>query len=779
MNVRERWVLRGDVEILPVAELAAELRDRLDADATDFTVSRPSSRSPAKLVEARAADLLRRFREPRTPAEVIVAFSRENGIEPQEILEDTYLLLRRFASQRFLLPADAAARADEAALAPGEQILGLTVLRDVHRTDDTEIYLVRTSADGFAALKLEKNRGADSAGALEREAAVLRRLGGKGSPRLLGQGTVDGRRYLLSSWVSGVDAATAAAEWRVSPGAAVRTRQLELCHRIATAYADLHRRDVVHGDVHPRNVFVDDLGGVTLLDFDLARLLDDETEDKPPRGGVPFYYEPEHARALLDGEPPGPATPAGEQYALATLLYFLVTGTTYLDFHLERRKTLRQILTEDPVPFARRRLEEPRLEAVLRRALAKAPEERFASLDELCSALAETLPRNAPRERSPALFLPSADRLTAVLERFLETSRDEAEGAEPELDTRMDASVGRGAAGVAYALLRIACQRDDPLLLARADRWAHRAAAAEADAASFLYGASGIFVVQAMIAHATGEPTAQAETIGRFVEASGHPPPDESLALGTAGTLLAAALLLPTLSPTVRQSPSPLRRLGVRALDRLSSYMAGQAPLSEASFDLLGMAHGWAGLLYAVLQWCQATGDAPPSAVTVRLAEMAELAEPAGRGLRWRRRLDPTEDHAPRSSAGWCAGSAGYVLLWTLAARTCAEPSYLKLAAGAAADAWDSPEAISDLCCGLAGRAYGLLHLYRQTGERLWLERARLLGNRAAERRLFPLDEPHSLFKGATSLALLAADFTRPEEALFPFCESVGLAPVC
>ena len=70
----------------------------------------------------------------------------------------------------------------------------------------------------------------------------------------------------------------------------------------------------------------------------------------------------------------------------------------------------------------------------------------------------------------------------------------------------------------------------------------------------------------------------------------------------------------------------------------------------------------------------------------------------------------------------------GYVFLWTLAHRLLGRPEHLDLAVGAAFEACDSPEGAGTLCCGLAGRGYAALNLYRHTGDAVWLDRARDLG---------------------------------------------------
>jgi serine/threonine-protein kinase len=186
------------------------------------------------------------------------------------------------------------------------------------------------------------------------------------------------------------------------------------------------------------------------------------------------------------------------------------------------------------------------------------------------------------------------------------------------------------------------------------------------------------------------------------------------------------------------------------------------------------MAHGWAGLLYAALRWCTATGTPVPAQIRERLDQLGALSEYTGRGAQWPWELTPSDSgYMP----GWCNGSAGYVFLWTLAARTFDDPSYQVLADKAAWNCWEDPDQAANLCCGLAGRSYALLHHYRQTRVSAWLERARsLAGPAAISIRDLPTDEnadyANSLYKGDVGVAVLLADLATPDAAVMPFFES-------
>ncbi len=83
---------------------------------------------------------------------------------------------------------------------------------------------------------------------------------------------------------------------------------------------------------------------------------------------------------------------------------------------------------------------------------------------------------------------------------------------------------------------------------------------------------------------------------------------------------------------------------------------------------------------------------------------------------------------------------------------------------------------MSNLCCGVAGRGYALLRLYRHTGSPVWLERARRLTLHAVRSLRHTARDPQamSLYKHWLGIALLAADLQRPEQACMPLFESEG-----
>jgi serine/threonine protein kinase len=270
MAITDPLVLPPDVVLVPVAELPEEVRQKLRGDAGDFALTRPLARTPSRLVDADAAALLGEFARPATVVEAVIRFARARGADPETTLEEAYPLLERLLAAGFLVPQGCeGADGIRPALRPGERAGRWEVAEALQVLEDTEIHRARDGST-VAALKVERPGGRPGvAETLAREAAVLAELGGEVAPRLLEAGELDGRRFLAVEWCPGIPADLAADEHRREDGGG-RAALLALCRAVARAYARLHERGIVHGDVHPRNVLVGPAGEVRLIDFGFA-----------------------------------------------------------------------------------------------------------------------------------------------------------------------------------------------------------------------------------------------------------------------------------------------------------------------------------------------------------------------------------------------------------------------------------------------------------------------------------------------------------------------------
>ena len=799
MSITDPWVLPKGIIITPVEELSAKLREQVDASDGDFAISRPQSRTPSRILDPQSAALLKEFETPNTIGQAVAHYSIALNVDPERTLEDALPMLTQLIGWRLLVPPDSEdAEEIQASFQTGATAVNCELLQCLQALEDSEIYQVRRATGEVAALKiLRSGSKPESSRMLAREAAILRHLAGTVSPALLDAGVWEGRPYLLLEWCEGVDAGSAAGHLHQDRSVEAQGKLFGLCCQILQAYSRLHQQGVTHSDIHPRNILVDEANHVKIVDFGLARQENADREfGEPPRGGVGFFFEPEYAAAVSQGHQPPGASRRGEQYALAALLYSLIVGAQYVDFSLTKDEMMRQILEDAPVPLAQRGVAAwPELESVLARALSKDPATRFASLVDFADAL------GAVEVPEGGWFLDASAKDPMALDRVLDRSlaRVGFGGGlvRSGLVTAPKASLTYGAAGIAYALYRIACGRQDAALLSLADVWCSRAISDPENVESFYnpdieitpeivgsispyHTLSGVHAVRALVSHAMCDVATQGAALEGFIAMSQKPCDNLDLALGRSGTLLVTSLLLDTLGEGGLLKPEPLVDFGSRTMDAVWREIDEQPPIREGTaITYLGIAHGWAGMLYAALNWRRASGAELPPHFEERLQELAECAEPAGRGVRWPWVLPEGRQGGPANyMPGWCNGSAGYIFLWTAAHGMFREDAYLRLAERAAWNTWESTDSISNLCCGLAGQAYGLLNFYKHTGETVWLERARELAFRAAawEPGNYTALKlaPESLYKGEVGVAVLASELSAPESACMPFFEPEG-----
>ena len=764
MNITEPFVLKQGVQLIPCAELSDDVREKISFDEGDFTLSHRHGRALAQVIDGETAALLTLFREPRTIVDAVIENSRALDKDPEAWLEELLPHLGTFVQSRVLVPAGSD---EEKEIRPqfesGDSFAGWKIVRCASLIEDSEVYQLRRG-DEVAALKIARTPALQTQ--FDNETALLRLLDGSGiTPRLLDAGVDDGRAYFVIDWIAGVDASVAASQRRND-----RASLIELCASIAAAYAELHARGVLHGDVHPRNVLIG--ANATLIDFGFGRLADQPKH--PGRAGLTYFFEPELFAAQREGRS-APVTAAGEQFAVSALLYFLITGHHYVDFRYDREEMVRQVEHDPPLPFAKRNVAPwPEVEPLLARALEKNPARRFPSMAELSARLHEVRDHTL-RE---SLHAPLSEEAHALLASTLQSLARGGTTFRSSYTEAPTASINYGCAGAAVGLLRVAETRGDAALLALAGVWCSRAAALidtegayynperELDEKTLghvtpYHTESGIHAAAAMIAAAMGNTPAQDRAVRAFLRASRRPCAELDLTLGRSGSLLAASMLLDL------GDLAGLHAFGTETMQSIWQELDARPRIAASpSHTYLGMAHGWCGYLYAALRWCAASGDALPPRLVERLHEFAALKLPKGRGVYW-----PVTVGSPSIMPGWCNGSAGPVFLFTLAHHLLGDPEWLRHAELAAWNNWDEPRNVATLCCGTSGRAYALLTLYKQTGATEWLSRARHLANHAASVAVATTQRTNSLWKGELGTAVLIADLASPENARMPFFE--------
>ena len=228
-------------------------------------------------------------------------------------------------------------------------------------------------------------------------------------------GEVDGRLYLAMRFVEGTDLQ----RLLTTEGRLEDARALAILAQVADALDTAHTRGLVHRDVKPSNILLDEREHPYLADFGLTRRLDDPAS--PGAGlsaGTPAYVAPEQIRGeAVDGR--------ADQYALACMLVECISGAPPF-----RRASdvalLYAHLEEDPAPTGNP------LDPVVARALSKDPAHRFASCGELVLAAREALGIAEERSRTwpLAAAMITAAAVGAALLSFLLIRTDGASGPE-------------------------------------------------------------------------------------------------------------------------------------------------------------------------------------------------------------------------------------------------------------------------------------------------------------------------------------------------------------
>ncbi len=263
----------------------------------------------------------------------------------------------------------------------------------------------------------------------EREAQLLARVHDPGIVQIFDVGHADEGLYYVAELVDGE---SLAARLRRGPIPARQAR--EIAEQLCRALTPAHAQRVVHRDIKPANVLISADGRVKVADFGVARLAEGSTDGGAATiVGTPRYMAPEQAR----GRPTGPAT---DVYAIGIVLYEMLSGQPPFVEKSAVELALRHL--HDPPPRLPR--ETPAaLVAIVGRALAKDPAERYADGAAMADALAAAREPVAAPRRGRTAPVPAPGPLTAG------TTATLAPPAERTAATRAAVPEGTAAEGTA------------------------------------------------------------------------------------------------------------------------------------------------------------------------------------------------------------------------------------------------------------------------------------------------------------------------------------------
>jgi serine/threonine-protein kinase len=284
----------------------------------------------------------------------------------------------------------------------GTTLAGYALRGKVGEGGTATVFRAEHPAHGTVALKVLKDKLQDDPTAVARflrEARYGSRVIHPNIVRTLdyGQAPEGGRHYLAIEWANG-ELLEKHAERR---GPLEPSEVVLVVSQIGEAVAAAHLAGIVHRDLKPENVMYDaEQRHVKLLDFGIAVDTDAPADQRLTRAGFfvgsLMYVAPE----ALSGELVGPAA---DQYSLATIAFFLLTGVLPYPGKTPR-ELFTQLLTQPPTPLnsakAGKRFA-PAVEAVLTRALARQPADRYPSVAAFTEAFAAAVAGGGASAPSP------------------------------------------------------------------------------------------------------------------------------------------------------------------------------------------------------------------------------------------------------------------------------------------------------------------------------------------------------------------------------------------
>lgn len=298
----------------------------------------------------------------------------------------------RHCTKTLLLPADGALpqNCPHCQAAPGPGMLGAyEPVRLLAAGGMGEVYLARHRELGTeVAIKLLRPMPLDQLPALRerfaREARLAARVAHPGVVRVLASELADDRPYLVLELVRGRTLRTL-----LAGGPPTIAEALRLAIATAEVLAEAHAHGVLHRDVKPDNVMVQDDGRVRVLDFGIARAIADDAPltRTGELVGTPEYMAPEQ---LLEG--PEAVDARTDVHALGVLTYELLSGRSpFRGNSLFQTLKLVESLTPPP-PSSLREQVPAEVDGVVRRALHKDPRERPPDAGAFAAALRATMP---------------------------------------------------------------------------------------------------------------------------------------------------------------------------------------------------------------------------------------------------------------------------------------------------------------------------------------------------------------------------------------------------
>ena len=273
--------------------------------------------------------------------------------------------------------------------------LGAGGMADVYLAEDQEL-------GRRVAIKILNGRHANDDQFIERFRREAKNAAALNHPNIVSiydRGNAEDTYYIAMEFLDG----RTLKELIVGRGAAPINVAIEYARQILSALRFAHRHGIVHRDIKPHNVLVDGEGRVKVTDFGIARAGTSQMTETGSIVGTAQYLSPEQARG-------GEVDPRSDLYSLGIVLYELLTGKTPFEGETPVEIAMKHLSNAPKPPSKLRPDIPPELDMVVLRALAKSPDDRYQSADEMEADL-ERVARGA------SVSATTADTATQVLRR--------------------------------------------------------------------------------------------------------------------------------------------------------------------------------------------------------------------------------------------------------------------------------------------------------------------------------------------------------------------------
>lgn len=772
-----------ELKVVPISSIDKSYLGGLSYSVDDYLVFKNGARFRPKLINNTFAKMISHLNGEKEYLENIVIFSQAKKLDPHSFLEEALDLFLQLYSEGVLINSKLSKLKSTSEFS----YKGFTLVECVQSIDDTVVHKAVDKNGNFYAIKqAQENKNIKLISRMfKREISALTKLNGIYAPKIVGNGYSNGLPYIVTEWIEGIQIDKIAAEYRKNNDC----QKLEdLVKNLFVSYRHLHSHNLVHDDISPRNILVKKSGEVIIIDHGFS---DDLRYNKSKvfRVGTDFFSSPEYVEARqMSGEIPR-ASIQSDIYSLCALIHLLLSGRSHVTPHREKKKLWEEIHKFDAAKDLEHKLfvNWPLWFPVLQQGLARDPRMRPKSIEVIFDENSIINSNTNRLQDSDSHLIECESKIRNVFINITSTRQANASIIREYAEEPLPCSIYYGGAGIAFSYLKMALLKQDAELLHAADIWISYAQdfslkdqnltckeinvdRAVHNLPSLCHGKLGVKVVDACIANARGDFASERNIIEEIVRIEHQDTECLDPSYGLASLLTACSSLLELRRDESISESQILIDMGENIYTKLSDFITN-CPTMDVEKDIryTGMAHGWAGILFAILRWCLSVKNDVPDFVYERVNQLKSLSLVDSKCAKiFRTNSCKKNDFF----AGWCNGDAGIALLFAKLFEITQDESYLEDASKYIRGVDKNATYLaSDICCGLAGQGFVELILYRLTGDHRWKKDAAESQLIASKGIIHRSVKRNSLFKGKVGVDLLNFYLKYPQKVRFPIFE--------